>query len=126
LERIEDSPSEYGIGIVGTGVVKEKPQPHPRFVFFQKITETLFRWEFVARFDYSWKAQQKITALPEAQKLADVMDGTLSMPKKHGWDGYMLYTQDSKGIERTLEDEITKQTGVGAVSEFFEVGLEEV
>jgi hypothetical protein len=47
------------------------------------------------------------------------MDGTFSMPKKRGWDGYCLFTDDSKGIERILEEEITKQS---YVSEFFETG----
>ena len=39
--------------------------------------------------------------------------------KKRSWDGYLLFTDDKKGIERTLEEEITKQPSVGA---FFETG----
>ena len=61
----------------------------------------------------------KIAVLPEARKLNEIMDATFAMRKKHGWDGWLLFTDDAKGMERTLEDEIAKQS---AVSEFFETG----
>jgi hypothetical protein len=114
LDRSKGSPLEsgYEIGIVAKGVDKERP--HPRFAFYQYATPTLFRWEFGVYF-----TDEKISRLPEAKKLADVMDSSFSMPKKYGWEGYFRFTDDKKGIERTLEDEITKQT---EVSEFFETG----
>jgi hypothetical protein len=62
---------------------------------------------------------KNIEMLPEANKLAEVMDGSCSMPKKRGWDGYRLFTDDRKGIDRTLEEEIAKSADV---SEFFETG----
>jgi hypothetical protein len=114
LARSEGSPLEsgYEIGILAKGV--EKKRPHLRFAFFQYATPTLFRWEFVVDLTH-----EKISRLPEAKKLIDVMDGRLSMPKKRGWEGYLLFTDDKKGIERTLEEEIAKEAGV---SEFFETG----
>jgi hypothetical protein len=119
LDRTEDSPLEthYEIGIVGKGVNKDRP--HARFVFFQYNTATLFRWEWTVMFDYSGKKEKIIQAMPEARKLAAVMDGRLSMPRKHGWDGYLLFTEDLKAIERTLEEELSKSTDV---SEFFDSG----
>jgi hypothetical protein len=118
LDRSEGSPlqSRYEIAIMGKGVDKERP--HPRFSFFQFTGDTLFRWEWTVTFGWC-DNRQKIEMLPEAKKLAQVMDGTFSMAKKFGWDGYLLFTDDSKGIERTLEEEITKQADV---SEFFETG----
>jgi len=114
LDRSEGSPLEsgYEIRIVGKGVDNERP--HPRFAFYQYATPTVFRWEFGVYFTH-----EKIRRLPEAKKLADVMEGSFSMPKKWGWEGYLLFTDDKKGIERTLEEEIAKEAGV---SQFFETG----
>jgi hypothetical protein len=119
LDRTESSPlqSHYEIGMVATGVDKERP--HPRFSFFQFASATLFRWELVVRFDGWCGSHEKIKMLPEAKKLSAVMDGSCSMPKKRGWDGYRLFTDDRKGIDRTLEEEIAKSADV---SEFFETG----
>jgi len=119
LDRAKGSTlqSRYWIALTVKGLDEEIPQA--QFSFFQFNTTTLFRWELAVKFD-GWRGKhEKITALPEAQKLAAVMDGTFSMPKKHGWDGYCLYTADSKGIERFLEDEIEK---LADVSDFFEAG----
>lgn len=109
----------YGIEIVGKGVDREKP--HPEFVFFQLFSETHFRWELTVKYDAWCGKQEKIKDLPEALKLAEVMNG-LSMPKKRGWDGYCLFSDDSKGIERTLEHEIEKKEKKADVSVFFETG----
>ena len=118
LDRSEGSPLEsYEIGIVAKGVDKERP--HPRFAFFQYATPTLFRWELVVKFDGWCGSYEKIKTLPDAKKLSQVMDGTFSMPKKRVWDGYLLFTDDKKGVERTLEEELAKEAGV---SEFFETG----
>ena len=107
----------YAIRMVGKGVDKNKP--HPEFLFVQYMDKNLFRWEWLVHFDETTSKIEKIKALPEAQKLAEVMDETFSMPKKRGSDGYFLFTNDSKGIERTLEDEFAKEADV---SEFFEAG----
>jgi hypothetical protein len=119
LDRSEGSllQTRYEIGMVGKGADKERP--HPIFSFFQYATPTLFRWELVVRFDGWCGNYEKIKTFPEAKKLSQVMDETFSMPKKRGWDGYLLFTDDTKGVERILEEEITKDAGV---SEFFETG----
>jgi hypothetical protein len=71
------------------------------------------------KFDWGCGEYQKIRTLPEAQKLANVMDGSFSMTKKRGWDGYTLLTDDSKGIERILEEECSDGRYFGS---FFEEG----
>ncbi len=93
---------------------------HPQFWFNQHVSNTLFRWEWCVKFD-GWHLgkSEKLRALPEAKDVTAIMEETLEMPRKHGWDGYRRYTDDSKGLDRTLEDELAKQT---AVSECFEGG----
>jgi hypothetical protein len=118
LDRTQGSPLQlrYEIGVVGNGV--DTTKPHVRFSFFQFASASVFRWELAVKFDGWCGNHQKIKSLPEAKKLAEVLDG-VSMPKKTGWDGWLLFTDDSKGIERTLEEEISK--GI-RVAEFFETG----
>lgn len=120
LDRTEGSPlqSHYEIAIIGKGAKNE--EPHPRFSFFQYSTASLFRWELVVKFD-GWRGKyEKIKMLPDARKLSNVMEGKFSMRKKRGWDGYRLFnTDDKKGIERTLEEEIIKST---EVDDFFDTG----
>jgi hypothetical protein len=120
LDRSEGAPLDqagYGIDIIGKNI--DPKRPHPRFSFFQWRSPKLFRWEWTVTFNTWIGSAQKISNLPEAKKLAGVMDASCSMPKKHGWDGYRLFTDDSKGMERTLEQELTKGS---QVSEFFEGG----
>ena len=93
--------------------------PHPVFSFNQYANNTLFRWEWGVKFDGWLGKNDKIRALPEAVKITAVMDETLEMPRKRGWDGYRLFTDDAKGVERILEDELEKQA---EISEFFEGG----
>lgn len=76
-------------------------QPRSVFFFFQYFTKKLFRFELCVQFEH-W--QHNYANLPEAAKLRETLR-TSDMPEKHGWDGYRRITDDSKGIERTLEEE---------------------
>jgi hypothetical protein len=119
LHRTEGSPldQEYYIELVPKKVNRERPPLS--FSFYQFITATLFRWEWLVNFGHNDRAHANIARLPEAKKLVEVMEGRCSMPSRRGSDGYRLITDDKKGIERTLEEELAKS---GEVSDFFETG----
>ncbi len=107
----------YTISIYGRKANRDKL--HPEFVFYQLTTPNVFRWELAVKFDAWLGKYEKISTFSEAKELADVLNGAFFMPKRRGWDGYCLFSDDSKGMERTLEDELAKKV---KVSEFFETG----
>ncbi len=119
VDRYENDSVQEKCGLILT--VKNIPDgaPHPVFSFNQYAGNALFRWEWGVKFDGWLGKNDKIRALPEAIKLTAIMDETLEMPRKRGWDGYRLFTDDARGVERTLEEELEKKS---EISEFFEGG----
>jgi hypothetical protein len=118
IDRRGESPlDEYQIGLVAKRIDQNKP--HPRFCFYQYSTRTRFRWELAVKID-NW-LDKNIGSLPEAKKLIRVLDERCSMPTKHGWDGYFLVTEDSKGVDRILEEQLMSDKYFSA---FFEKGWE--
>ena len=105
LERSEYSvlDPQFSIRILNKNINQSKP--HPSFWFHQFTSSTIFRWELGVKFNSWLEKGDKISSSPEAIKFRALLEG-YSMPPKYRWDGYKPITEDdSKGIERTLEEE---------------------
>ena len=75
--------TDHGLTIVPKGVTENAPRP--AFWFFQKYTNSFFRWELCVKFD-NWIAgttlARKIQALPEAANLRAQMEKLSLVPKR--------------------------------------------